>query len=272
VLAAVTAPTRASPAGSRAPRRGSRRLVRIAGVAIFAATLAGASSSSAQCDDADVAAARRRLERACPCTETASHKAYLDCAGRFLDRQIGRGKLSPACRPPVMQCARKSVCGRLEHTAACVTRGAGPRCRIMHAGVALALEAEGDVCMRGFRSCCDVECEAESCVSEPPRTCGDPNTPGAGFPQCGGTCAPGYVCQGIVNAPDGPNSPPAVEWCMCVRPDRSCDGFGQCSEDILEVGVCPPGEHCWAYFGGVHCICNPMDLAARSASEARQQK
>jgi hypothetical protein len=218
----------------------------------------GVGASYGAClDDSAVRAARRTLEARCRCAEGQSHKEYVECAERVINRRITRAKLPKGCRPNVLRCVRRSVCGRPNHVATCIVRDGETRCRILSADAAANPDPGTQICLRGQRSCCDADCSAGTCPV-PARTCGDPGIEGAGFPQCGGSCESGFGCQALVisSAPGVAD----VSTCVCTRPDVSCGGASlQCSDDMFEVGVCPAGEACWA-LSGTECACLPLDI------------
>lgn len=238
------------------------RMRTVGGVLMIAlAAVAGRPfpSLAACTDDTAVAVVRQRIETKCPCSKAPSRDEYLACAQRVVRRQIERGTLPLECRPTVMGCVRRSVCGRPNHVAACLVRDGEARCRVVPAEVLPEPGPGVPVCLRGQRSCCDAGCTADACAVPPP-TCGDSETPGAGYPQCGGSCEPGLVCQALGIS----RFPPEVDnlRCVCTRPDVPCGGESlQCTDDdVFELGVCPPGATCWAFFGGAECLCLPLEI------------
>jgi len=62
------------------------------------------------------------------------------------------------------------------------------------------------------------------------------------YPQCGGTCTGGLVCQAIRLTIPGSGT---AHYCQCVDPGRSC--FPPPPAVCDEPGVCPPGFACTAF-------------------------
>ncbi len=225
-------------------------------------SVAAIRNAGAVCGDPGaVALARAQVSSDCVCASPPGHGAYVRCAAGVAEQRAGLGLLPPECRSAVRKCAAHSTCGRPGRVTCCrPTPGSTPRCNVT---TPRSCAAKGG-CASGLTSCCDA-CDATGCFTcGASPSCGGtcpgtdtcaPNSEGysmtfscgcfpagatpcgsSGYPQCGGTCLNGYVCQAFrTMSPDLAVS----TFCACVDPGATCSGLPECS-----AGPCPAGAAC----------------------------
>ena len=127
-------------------------------------TCATPPGGSACYDDVALSRTRAAAEQACDCAGAAHHTTYLRCVAAVADADVAAGRLPTECRGIVVDCARRSVCGKPAGSVVCfrTTAAGATSCRVKARAGACRAPAGGTASIGSGPSCCDPR-EVEGC-------------------------------------------------------------------------------------------------------------
>src|SRR5262245_11479057 len=212
-----------------------------------------------------VADARTQVEGTCHCTAATSHRDYVRCAHDVADAATATGVRPECVRTVIRCASRSTCgrsgyvtcCRTNQGRTRCVVKPDAAHCRAPAGGTACvgAFASCCDACATGGCVTTSTTTTTTTTTTLPPGACeggcGGTCPPGdfctstnvgnqsfcgcfptgatecgdSGFPQCGGACLGGQVCQAIRRTNAG-SGQPTIDRCFCVDP----------------AAVCPPGD------------------------------
>ncbi|HZR82671.1 MAG TPA: hypothetical protein VFD92_16375 [Candidatus Binatia bacterium] len=114
-------------------------------------------------DPCAVAAARAAAAERCDCASATSPGAHARCVSQSADEDVAAGRLPARCRGAVVDCARRSTCGRAGAVTCCRTLSSGrSSCSVKRRADTCRAPRGGTACLGARASCCDA-CTPTSC-------------------------------------------------------------------------------------------------------------
>jgi len=107
-------------------------------------------------DDLALSRARAAAAARCDCAGARFHQDHVRCVAAVAGEEVAAGRLPAACRGLVVDCAKRSVCGRAGAVVCFRTSAGGrTRCAIRRDAGACRAPAGGAASVGGGWSCCD---------------------------------------------------------------------------------------------------------------------
>jgi len=125
-----------------------------------AAARGGPACDAGGLDAEAIAATRRAVEAACPCNGFPRHGAYVRCARRVIEGEIGAGRLTPACGKAAGRIQQRSTCSHATPKVTCCEERGGTRgCRVRAPQRCVDGGVRRTACGAGVAFCADTRCE-----------------------------------------------------------------------------------------------------------------